>query len=107
MDSFSTSNNVYLGLEMMRKINQPFYGVLPDIPAKKYPVKKVGDRFEAYRLFLGLQGQEFAAHLNISQGSYSDIANNKSLPSCNTIVNLYQVEENLSTIKWILTGKES
>ncbi len=92
------------------KSKKPFYGILPSPPvptAPKYPSNGLGDRLDLYRHCLGLKGYQFAKHLGISQGSYSDIKHNKSLPSCNTIIKLYEVEENLLTIKWILTGKKS
>ena len=87
--------------------NDPFYGELPPVPQKKYSVEGVGDRLDMYRRSLGLKGGPFAKLLKLSQGSYSDIKNGKSLPSAKTIINLYAVEENLLTIKWILTGKKS
>lgn len=71
----------------------------------KYPVATIQERIELYRHYLGLQGQVFCRLLNISQGSYSDIKNQKSLPSCPALAALAKVIEPPFTIHWILTGE--
>ena len=78
-----------------------FCGDLPPVlqPTQKTTGKKVGDRLRLYRKFLGMKGKEFAKHIKISQGSLSDIENNKSLPSCTTITNLLMLSENPVNIK--------
>ncbi len=50
-----------------------------------------------------LKSYELAKLIKISQGSLSDIENEKSLPSADTIAKLYQFT-NLNIV-WLLTGK--
>ena len=68
------------------------------------PTKIIGDRFELYRKFLGLKGYRFAKHLGISPGSYSDLKNNRSFPSYNTICNIIILGE--CDLEWLLMGKK-
>jgi len=70
----------------------------------KYPNKTIGNRLELYRRSLGMRSYEFAKHLNISQGSYSDLKNENSFPSCQTIINIINLGE--CNIVWLLTGKK-
>jgi len=94
----------------MKKTNELFNGVLPLKPEppkpkrNKHPDNHVGDRLELYRKFLDIKGYEFSTHLGISQGSYSDLKNNKSLPSCATIVQIIELGE--CDIVWLLTGRK-
>lgn len=50
-----------------------------------------------------MKSYELAKLIKISQGSLSDIENEKSLPSADTIAKLYQFT-NLNIV-WLLTGK--
>jgi len=52
---------------------------------------------------LPLKSFELARLIKISQGSLSDIENNKSLPSADTIAKLYQHTD--LNIVWLLTSK--
>ncbi len=63
----------------------------------------LGDRLRQWRKSIPLKSYELAKLINISQGSLSDIENNKSLPSADTIAKLYQ-HTNINII-WLLTGK--
>jgi len=71
---------------------------------KKYSNKTIGNRLELYRRSVGMKSYEFAKHLNISQGSYSDLKNDNSCPSCATIINIINLDE--CNIIWLLTGKK-
>lgn len=52
-----------------------------------------------------LKSYELAKLISISQGSLSDIENNKSLPSADTISKIH-LHTDINVI-WLLTGKES
>jgi transcriptional regulator with XRE-family HTH domain len=56
-----------------------------------------------WRKIQHLKGYELAKIIHISQGSMSDIENNNSLPSAETIAKLYQHTQ--INIIWLLTGK--
>jgi len=94
----------------MKKDKELFKGILPPKPPQpkprilKLPDNNIGDRLELYRKFLGVRGYAFSKHLGISQGSYSDQKNNRSLPSCATIVNIIKLGE--CDIVWLLTGQK-
>jgi len=91
----------------MKKHEGLFMGKLPPIPKPKklkFPDNLVGDRLELYRKFLEVRAYTFSAHLGISQGSYSDLKNNKSLPSCATIQKIIKLKE--CDIVWLLTGQK-
>ena len=84
-----------------------FQGKLPPPPKSirtKHPSNDIGARLELYRRFLGLKGYEFCKLIGISQGSYSDLKNGKSLPSCGTIQKI--IKRNQCDIIWLLTGKK-
>lgn len=71
---------------------------------KKYgTAKNVGSRLREWRKTIHLKSYELARLIHISQGSLSDIENNKSLPSADTIAKLYQ--HTTINIIWLLTGK--
>lgn len=71
---------------------------------KKHGAAKfLGDRLREWRKTLPLKSYELAKLIHISQGSLSDIENNKSLPSADTIAKLYQ--HTRLNIIWLLTGK--
>ena len=63
----------------------------------------LGSRLRQWRKTLPLKSYELAKVIKISQGSLSDIENNKSLPSADTIAKLYQHTD--INIIWLLTGK--
>jgi transcriptional regulator with XRE-family HTH domain len=65
--------------------------------------KFLGSRLRQWRKTLPLKSFELAKLIRISQGSLSDIENNKSLPSADTIAKLYQHTD--LNIIWLLTGK--
>ena len=60
-------------------------------------------RLRQWRKALPLKSFELAKLIRISQGSLSDIENNKSLPSADTIAKLYQHTD--LNIIWLLTGR--
>lgn len=63
----------------------------------------LGSRLRQWRKTLPLKSFELAKLIKVSQGSLSDIENNKSLPSADTIAKLYQHTD--LNIIWLLTGK--
>ena len=65
--------------------------------------KNLGTRLRQWRKQLPLKSFELAKLIKISQGSLSDIENNKSLPSADTIAKLYQYSD--LNIIWLLLGK--
>jgi len=65
--------------------------------------KFLGDRLREWRRSVPLKSYELAKLISISQGSLSDIENNKSLPSADTISKIY-INTNANII-WLLTGK--
>jgi transcriptional regulator with XRE-family HTH domain len=69
----------------------------------KGKISSVGTRIRQWRKSLPLKGYELARIIKISQGSLSDLENNKSLPSADTIVKLH-MHTNVN-ILWLLTGK--
>lgn len=72
---------------------------------RKHPgtAKHLGQRLRQWRKTLPLKSFELAKLIKISQGSLSDIENEKSLPSADTITKLYQYSK--INIIWLLTGK--
>lgn len=65
--------------------------------------KDLGTRLRQWRKTLPLKSFQLAKLIKISQGSLSDIENNKSLPSADTIAKLYQFTD--LNIIWLLLGK--
>lgn len=65
--------------------------------------KNLGTRLREWRKTLPLKSFELAKLIKISQGSLSDIENNKSLPSADTIAKLYLYTD--LNIIWLLLGK--
>lgn len=63
----------------------------------------LGDRLRQWRKSIPMKSYELAKLIHISQGSLSDIENNKSLPSADTLAKIYQ-STNINII-WLLTGK--
>ena len=70
---------------------------------RKGAAKNLGTRLRQWRKTLPLKSYELAKLIKISQGSLSDIENNKSLPSADTIAKLYQYSD--LNIIWLLLGK--
>lgn len=66
---------------------------------------KMGSRIRAYRKGRNLKGYEFAKLIHISQGSLSDIENNKSMPSAATLRYL-SLWTNIDVL-WVINGVES
>jgi len=62
-----------------------------------------GPRIKRWRKACGLKNQQLAKMLGVSQGSLSDIENNKSNPSASTIVRFIQKTD--INVHWMLTGK--
>ena len=65
--------------------------------------KFLGDRLREWRRSVPLKSYELAKLISISQGSLSDIENNKSLPSADTISKIY-LSTNINIV-WLLTGR--
>ena len=63
-----------------------------------------GTRIRKWRKDVPMKSFELAALIKISQGSLSDIENNKSNPSAPTIVKFMQYTN--INVCWMLTGKE-
>ncbi|MGV7220458.1 MAG: helix-turn-helix domain-containing protein [Nitrospinales bacterium] len=71
---------------------------------KKYGAAELlGTRLRKWRKTLPLKSYQLARLIHISQGSLSDIENNKSLPSADTIAKLYQ--HTRLNIIWLLLNK--
>lgn len=70
---------------------------------RKGTAKNLGTRLRQWRKTLPLKSYELAKLIKISQGSLSDIENNKSLPSADTIAKLYQYSD--LNIIWLLLDK--
>jgi len=66
-------------------------------------VNLLGTRLREWRKTLPLKSYQLAKLIHISQGSLSDIENNKSLPSADTIAKLYQ--HTRLNIIWLLLNK--
>jgi len=62
----------------------------------------LGSRLRHWRKSIGLKGYQLAMKIGISQGSLSDIENNKSLPSAETLAKLHKITG--LNIIWLLMG---
>ncbi len=65
--------------------------------------KHLGGRLREWRKSIHLKSFELAKIIHISQGSLSDIENEKSLPSADTITKLHQFTD--LNILWLLLNK--
>ncbi|MFT4577722.1 MAG: transcriptional regulator with XRE-family HTH domain [Nitrospinales bacterium] len=65
--------------------------------------KTTGQRLRAWRKSVPLKLMQLSAKIKVSQGSLSDLENDKSLPSATTLANL-SIYTDLN-IYWLLTGK--
>jgi len=63
----------------------------------------IGLRIRKWRKQIPMKAYQLAKLIKISQGTLSDIENNKSDPSAKTIVNLLTLTD--IDWRWILTGK--
>jgi transcriptional regulator with XRE-family HTH domain len=67
--------------------------------------KTTGKRLRAWRKSVPLKLMQLSKLIKVSQGSLSDLENDKSLPSATTLANL-TIYTDLNII-WLLTGKGS
>lgn len=65
--------------------------------------KTTGQRLRAWRKSVPLKLMQLSEKIKVSQGSLSDLENDKSLPSATTLANL-SIHTDLN-IYWLLTGK--
>ena len=66
-------------------------------------ITKVGKRLKVWRKHSALKSVELSKKIRISQGSLSDLENDKSLPSATTLANLCMFSD--LNIYWLLTGR--
>ncbi|MCF8720477.1 helix-turn-helix domain-containing protein [Nitrospina gracilis] len=74
----------------------------PSIEDPNQP-KTVGGRLRYWRKLSSLRLVDLAATINVSQGSLSDLENDKSLPSATTLTGLCRKTD--VNICWLLTGE--
>jgi len=74
------------------------------VKAKRSGSTGIGPRMRQWRKAQPIKGYEFAKLIKISQGSLSDIENDKSDPSALTLVKLYNATD--INMHWLLTGEE-
>ena len=67
--------------------------------------KSTGQRLRAWRKLVPLKLMQLSAKIKVSQGSLSDLENDKSLSSATTLAN-FSIYNDLN-IYWLLTGKSS
>lgn len=72
---------------------QKHYGVCPQL----------GTRLRRWRQSTGMRAYTLAKQIKLSQGSISDIENNNSHPSANTLTKLHRLTQ--INILWLLTGR--
>ncbi|TYB34548.1 MAG: helix-turn-helix transcriptional regulator [Flexistipes sinusarabici] len=65
----------------------------------------IGKRIKKLRKTMGKNTKTFASFIGISQGSLSDIENDRTHPSCNTLISLSQKTD--VCILWLLTGQNN
>lgn len=72
---------------------------------KKYPQNEfsIGCRLRLFRESIGQNVSQFSKLLSISQGSLSDIENNKTLPSAKPIANIIQFTD--LDVYWLFSGE--
>ena len=63
----------------------------------------LGKRLKSYRKHSMLKLIEFSKKIRLSQGSLSDLENDKSLPSATTLTNICMFSD--INIYWLLTGR--
>jgi len=66
-------------------------------------ITKVGKRLKVWRKHSALKLAELSKKIRISQGSLSDLENDKSQPSATTLANLCMFSD--LNIYWLLTGR--
>jgi len=69
---------------------------------EKVIISDVGTRIKQWRKGKKLRGIKFAKIIKLSQGSLSDIENNKSFPSLNTIAKIHVYTG--ADIQWLIFG---
>lgn len=67
-------------------------------------VTGIGWRMRTWRKRRNIKGYELAKMIKVSQGSLSDIENNKSDPSAHTLVKFLKLDD--VDWFWIITGEE-
>jgi len=65
-------------------------------------IKNVGTRIRQWRKEKNIKGYVFANSIKISQGSLSEIENNKTFPSLNTVAKIHRYTG--ADINWIIFG---
>jgi len=73
-----------------------------NISQEPITITTVGKRLKIWRRHSMLKLVELSKKIRISQGSLSDLENDKSLPSATTLVNLCRFSD--LSISWLLTG---
>jgi len=66
-------------------------------------IEGVGTRLREWRQREGLKGYQLAEQIHLTQGSLSDIENNNSLPSAETLTKLHKYTQ--VNIIWLLINK--
>jgi len=66
-------------------------------------IEGVGSRLRKWKQSKKLKGYQLAQQIHLTQGSLSDIENNHSLPSAETLAKLYKYTE--VNIIWLLINK--
>jgi len=66
-------------------------------------IEGVGSRLRKWRHTTKMKGYELAKEIHLTQGSLSDIENNNTLPSAETLTKLHKYTE--VNIIWLLTNK--
>lgn len=66
-------------------------------------ITTVGKRLKSWRKHSSLKLVELSKKIRVSQGSLSDLENDKSLPSATTLANLCMFSD--INIYWLLTGR--
>ncbi len=74
-----------------------------NISQEPITITTVGNRLKIWRKHSMLKLVELSKKIRISQGSLSDLENDKSLPSATTLVNLCLLSD--ISISWLLTGR--
>jgi transcriptional regulator with XRE-family HTH domain len=72
-------------------------------PQETIAISTVGKRLKSWRKHSMLKLVELSKKIRVSQGSLSDLENDKSLPSATTLANLCMFSD--INIYWVLTGR--
>jgi len=71
---------------------------------EKIIIKDVGTRIKEWRKGKKLRGIQFSKIIKISQGTLSEIENNKAFPSINTLAKIHYYAG--VDIKWLIFGDD-